>query len=206
MSLRVLLCAVLALSVFSTQAGVLPKPRLPVKGLAIGLGAVAAGVAAKEHCRKRPDQCRAAGEALEGAQEKAGEVLKAGKKTLSNYRLKKALNEELGATGEPPNPKGCEAHHIVPRGENRLWARESVNTAREAIASCVDIDSAENGVYLPVSDEAQCLGRRHYGLHNRRYYDSVADRLLAARSGGGCDGVRFELRLIKDELSSGRFQ
>ncbi len=127
MSMRVLLCGVLALSVFSTQAGVLPKPRLPApsKALIFGVGAAAAGVTAsvalKEHCTKHPDQCQAAGEALNGVQEKAVETFK---KAVGNHKLKKALNEELGATGEPPNPKGCEAHHIVPRGENRMWARE----------------------------------------------------------------------------------
>lgn len=207
MSMRVLLCAVMALSVFSTQAGVLPKPRLPLvpQGLIVGVGAVAAGVAAKEHCARRPDQCQAAGEALDSAKEKAGEVLKAGQKKLSNHKLKKALNEELGATGEPPNPKGCEAHHIVPRGENRLWARQSANAAREAIDGCVDLDAVENGVYLPAKDGSQCFGRRHTGLHTRAYYDDIARRLVEAREDQGCAGVERKLLEIKRELSSGRY-
>lgn len=212
MSVRALLCAVLALSVVSAQAGGLP---LPKKGLLLGGAAVVIGAgavsAAKKHCTTSIDpdtggrRPHCEGINVEGLQEKAGDAAETVKTSLSNYRPRKALNHELGATGEPPNPQGCEAHHIVPRRENRVWARQSANAAREAIEGCIDIDAVENGVYLPAKDGAQCFGRKHTGLHTRAYYSDIARRLVDARSSRGCVGVERKLLEIKHELSSGMY-
>ena len=96
-----------------------------------------------------------------------------------------------------------EAHHIVPRGENRMWAREFAESARESLAGCVDLDSAENGVYLPANENGSCRGRYHRGLHTKKYYSEIAERLELARTTGGCRGVSDELSNIKTELSVG---
>ena len=205
MQKRFILAITLALSCSMLQAGGLFKP----KKLLLGAGALVAGAAvvnaAKKHCRTVVDidtgQHRPQCDGVDAGALK--ERVEGATKSKNNDKLKKALNIELGATGEPPNPNGCEAHHIVPRGENRIWARQAANMSREAIESCVSIDSAENGVYLPAKDSAQCLGRRHRGLHTKNYYDSIAQRLNDARVLGGCGELRRELSLIKRELALG---
>ena len=211
-SARMILCCLLGAASFSVQAGVLPLPgkKALVGGVAVVAGA-AAIQAAKKHCSiisdpatgQRRTQCD--GVNVGGVAEKADETVDRAKAKLGTYKLRRALNLELGATGEPPNPKGCEAHHIVPRGENRIWARESAGLARAAIEGCVDIESAENGVYLPAKVQSQCYGRRHPGLHSRAYYDDLAERLSQAREDRGCSGVRRALSEIKTELASGTY-
>ena len=126
-------------------------------------------------------------------------------KSSSTYELRKALNEERRSAGLPPDPEDCDAHHIVPKGENREWALESVTQARGALEGCVDLDSALNGVYLPGKKNGApgCEGSYHKALHTRDYYNNLEDRLLGAKSIEGCDGVKSELIKIKNELMNG---
>lgn len=128
-------------------------------------------------------------------------------------KLKKALNEEirnLPATGSPPppqDPKDCAAHHIVPQEENRKWAKDLADDARDSIDGCVDMHSAENGIYLPHGEnkkKAECKGTDHNRVHRRSYYEDISVRLNRAKRYNGCSGVRDELQSIKNELSSGK--
>lgn len=119
-------------------------------------------------------------------------------------KLRDALNVEQIAAGQPPDPEDCDAHHIVPKREGRLWAAESADAARSVLESCqIDLDSADNGIYLPNKiSGSQCKGSYHKTLHTARYYKDIAQRLGKARK-YGCKNVTNELRAIKHDLLRG---
>lgn len=119
--------------------------------------------------------------------------------------LRKGLNDERIASGLPPDPEDCDAHHIVPKQEGRQWAKQYADDSREILNECeISIDSAENGVYLPGSKVgAKCSGTYHKSLHTREYYINIRDRLANAYT-QGCDAVYDELRNIKAELLEGK--
>lgn len=122
------------------------------------------------------------------------------------YELRKALNEEQVATGMPPDPDDCDAHHIVPKREGRAWAVDSANNARYVLDSCnIDLNSVENGVYLPGKRSgAQCSGSYHKNLHSKKYYESIEKRLSKAQR-KSCSDVMDELRAIKNDLATGGY-
>lgn len=131
--------------------------------------------------------------------------LKASVGAANTRELRKNLNAAQIATGMPPDPDDCDAHHIVPQKEARPWAVKFANEARAALNGCVDIDSVANGVYLPnkINGGGQCQGSYHKTLHTRKYYLDLAARLGAARQLGGCKEVMSELRVVKQLLQSG---
>lgn len=115
----------------------------------------------------------------------------------------KELRKNLAANGEQAK-KGCAAHHIVPRADNRSFLNGAPQEAREILGACdIDIDSAINGVYLPYEDDAQCSGAKHVDLHTESYYRAVVTALRSALR-GGCDKVRSRLSGLKDDLKAGR--
>ena len=179
-----------------------------VKRKIFGLGAIAGGVAlyqsAKKNCHseKDPETGRVLWICNKQPAIDDGDITD---KSSSTYELRKALNEERVSAGLPPDPEDCDAHHIVPKGENREWALESVTQARGALEGCVDLDSALNGVYLPGKKNGApgCEGSYHRGLHTRDYYLDLGIRLPDAYLTEGCDGVQRELIKIKNELMSG---
>lgn len=115
--------------------------------------------------------------------------------------LRRALNIERVAAGQPPDPENCDAHHIVPKNEARIWASEYAKEARAILESCqIDLDSADNGIYLPSRlSGAQCAGSYHKTLHTAKYYKDIAQRLFDAKE-ESCSEVSTELRLIKHDL------
>lgn len=126
-------------------------------------------------------------------------------KNAGTYQLRKALNAERTSSGMPPDPDDCDAHHIVPKGESRKWAQDMVQSARDALNGCVDIDAATNGVYLPNKKTGgQCTGSYHKTLHTQKYYSEIEQRLTAANRLDGCGGVQNELEAIKSELVKGK--
>ena len=148
-----------------------------VKKKLFGLGVIAGGMAlyqsAKKNCHSEKDP-------------ETGQVIwicnkqpaiddnEITDKSSSTYELRKALNEERRSAGLPPDPDDCDAHHIVPKGENREWATNYAKSARSILVGCLDIDSAENGVYLPSkSGSANCSGRYHKSLHTKQYYAAI---------------------------------
>ena len=115
------------------------------------------------------------------------------------------LADSLEASGEPAK-EGCDPHHIVPWNEGRKWAKSYADGAREILDTCdIQIDSAENGVWLPKSPNADCEGAWHPRLHNKDYYRQVYEDLLDASKSSAdkevsCDRVKEELSRIKDQL------
>lgn len=123
-------------------------------------------------------------------------------------KLKQSLiasNVAAGNSGEPPD--GCDAHHIVPEKEGRPWAKKFVEPSRKILVACnIDINSAENGVFLPRSEstKSECTGTFHRSMHDENYYTKVFTELdKAMNNGGGCSEVKNTLRLIKEDLING---
>lgn len=121
-------------------------------------------------------------------------------------KLRKALNIEQVAADQPSDPENCDAHHIVPKNEGRVWASKYAKEARAILESCqIDLDSADNGIYLPgKAAGAQCSGSYHKTLHTAKYYEDITLRLSKAGD-NGCDQVAKELRLIKHDLLTGKY-
>lgn len=109
------------------------------------------------------------------------------------------LRKNLAAAGEPRPGDGCAAHHIVMKDDGRFPASQQ---ARAILEECgIDLDSAENGVWLPDTKEGSaCHGAYHRTLHTEAYADDIYIRLRIAREKDGCDGVIDELKKIKMEL------
>ena len=60
----------------------------------------------------------------------------------------------------------------------------------------IDIDSHWNGIFLPKD--------MHKGLHTRKYYNAITEKLTEAEAGGRTNVLR-ELQKIRDQLASGIF-
>ncbi len=180
----------------------------PFRTLLIG-----GGLAYMLHCHRDangnfPKECLPKGGAQQDAAAPDEEAIleKSNPVKAANLRkLKASLAQEQVAAGMPPEPPdGCAAHHIVPDQEGRLGLKALADEARKAIDGCVDINDAENGVYLPNGANASCPGSYHRTLHNGKYYEDVSRRLTKARLTDGCQGVSEELQAIKSELIGGR--
>lgn len=180
------------------SAGILKRP---LAGTALVIGGAAAFVSIQKNCHSiiDPDTGKtlihcSKSRVIDGQTDKSS----------STYHLKKALNDERTSAGLPPDPKDCDAHHIVPKSEGRAWAKDYADSARESLRGCVDIDSAANGVFLPGKPKgSQCDGSYHKSLHTEKYYFDISQRLQDARSSYGCQGVQDSLKFIKEDLSSG---
>lgn len=121
--------------------------------------------------------------------------------------IKGLIGERVAAGGPPEPPKGCEGHHIVPQKDKRSFALPYADDLRYILKDCnIDIDSVENGVYLPKkgAQNPECEGKFHSDLHNEPYYRQVFDYLNEAKNQNGCSGVKDTLRFIKDNLSAGK--
>lgn len=127
----------------------------------------------------------------------------------SYSKLRTALNNHRTSNGMPPiGPEDdCDAHHIVPKNDSRPGVAQHANLARKAISGCVEIDSHENGIFLPRKlGGSGCEGPNHHRtIHTKEYYKTVSDRLYKARDLRGCKGVSKELKKIKLELYKGKF-
>ncbi len=116
------------------------------------------------------------------------------------------LRKNMAAAGEDIPPKGshCAAHHIVPvEHESSPLFEESRNILKEC---GIDINSAENGVFLPDSRKPSsfCAGRTyHRDLHTNLYARKLFLKLNDAMENDGCDGVHKALQEIKQDLKDG---
>ena len=113
------------------------------------------------------------------------------------------LRKNLTAAGEPKPGKGCAAHHIVMKDDGKFPASKN---ARKILEECgIDIDSAENGVWLPdTQEDSACHGVYHRTLHTQDYADYVYRLLKFAKEKSGCDGVVSALKDIKSGLTNER--
>lgn len=124
----------------------------------------------------------------------------------SYSKLKRALiAEQVQAGGSSEPPEDCDAHHIVPENEKRKFAEPYASDSRQILKSCnIDINSAENGVFLPRSESrkstAKCEGKAHMNVHGKDYYVEIYNRLRNANEIDGCSGVVDSLKSIKVDL------
>lgn len=128
-------------------------------------------------------------------------------KSSHTVELRRNLNRDQISAGMPPDPDDCDAHHIVPKKEGRKWARGAADDARAILEMCnIDIDSEQNGIYLPNKNNgsSDCRGSYHKTLHKKKYYEEIRGRLTKA-SGVDCNTVADELAAIKNDLLLGRF-
>ena len=115
------------------------------------------------------------------------------------------LRSNLAKAGEQGG-KNCDAHHIVPKNDNREWAKDSVSFSRGVLESCgIDLDSAANGVWLPGKEnDSDCVGTYHKTIHTKQYYVLIRS-LLSAVVDNGCESVSEELHSIKQGILRGEF-
>ena len=108
-----------------------------------------------------------------------------------------ALAHNLQQVGVKRPPGDIEAHHIV-AGTSRHHHDARVVLQRYGI----DINSANNGVFLPSCGTSGAIGAIHCGGHTRDYFDAVAERIVTAGASGKI-AVLNELGSIKLELLQG---
>lgn len=113
------------------------------------------------------------------------------------------LQKNLAKAGEPKPGKGCAAHHIVMKEDGKFPASEE---SRRLLERCsIDLDSAENGVWLPdTQNGSACQGAYHRTLHTQSYSIKVYRKLLSGFIKNKCGGVRNALEDIKQELKNGK--
>ncbi|MBR7977021.1 RHS domain-containing protein [Burkholderia vietnamiensis] len=109
--------------------------------------------------------------------------------------VKLSNNLEAAGTARPANSA---AHHIV--GDTASKA----GPARRILAKYgIDVDSAENGVFLPNRNNTDGMsGILHNGRHPDAYFDAVNQLITRADAFGGKQAVLDELKNIGQKLSS----
>jgi len=131
-------------------------------------------------------------EAQQPAVQQAGRAAATQTATASSRVLGKNL-ETAGLT----RPPGTAAHHIVAgTSPKAIKARGALERFE------VDINSTENGVFLPARGGSPAPGASHPRLHTNKYFDEVNVRLDQAATR---DEAVQVLRDIRDELMKGMF-
>ncbi|MEA5023430.1 hypothetical protein SDC9_21106 [bioreactor metagenome] len=115
--------------------------------------------------------------------------------TATNHSLKLKNNLLKGQSDPGPNHA---AHHIVAHGAKKL---EAVLSRAILKKYNIDIDAAENGVFLPTVRGAGSAAY-HPGLHTNRYYENVYSLLKGAKDRN--DAIRI-LNDIRQQLLNGTF-
>lgn len=192
-----------AMVVAPAHAGVLKQA---IKHPVIAGGVIVAGAAMVVNAKKR--RCAATADGISDGSQCNNAPPKIGLKDKAALLLQKSqtkeLRKSLKAAGEDGD-KGCAAHHIVPKNENRKWARDDAEDVREILSNCnIHIDDAINGIYLPFNQDAECVGANHRKLHTMDYYRELVRR-LARGALNDCHDVKNELREIKKELRQNTF-
>lgn len=133
----------------------------------------------------------------------AGPVVKAGAAAAAAFRQSRAssrvLERNLLAQGMKKGA-GFHTHHMVAGADARaLKARQILDKFG------IDINSAENGIFLPGSD-AMKNGYKgklplHPRIHTKEYHEWVYEQLKRAKSG---DEARELLKTIREGIESGK--
>ena len=124
--------------------------------------------------------------------------------TIDDLIVDKSNSEVLGnnlrAVGDHPPHAGYEPHHIVPSNAGGA----AMGAVRMKLAALgVDLNSAENGVWLPTSrSPIGAPGAYHPRLNNAEYLEAVARSFTDARTKGQAEAI---LRDIKGQLLSETF-
>jgi RHS repeat-associated protein len=103
-----------------------------------------------------------------------------------------ALAVNLRLIKAPKSCTACQAHHIVPGGEQFQSALDARNLLQH---HNIDINSFMNGVWLDAT--------AHHGRHLRAYSDQIWIRLQQANAAGGKPSVYAELVTLQKELQAG---
>jgi hypothetical protein len=114
----------------------------------------------------------------------------------------KALRRNLGA-----RPANTAAHHVV------SWYDSNASEARQILRQFgIDIDSTENGVYLPrflkdVPHPDMPDAYAHSSVHTKAYYLNITDLLVGTSEipGATKEDIQNVLRDIALELQSGTY-
>lgn len=101
------------------------------------------------------------------------------------------LGANIEAAGNA-RPADSAAHHIVPSGSNNA---DAIEARRRLGRFGIDINSADNGVFLPNSPASSATGAYHPSLHTDRYYGAVNDALGRARTKDQAIGVLNDIKL-----------
>lgn len=112
------------------------------------------------------------------------------------YALKKDMQKRLDETGDMRFLKvdGDDAHHIVPAGDPK--AKES----QEILAYLgIDINSADNGVYL-CSSASDCWGSTVHGRHGKSYTETVNQRIKKVFNDNKKRGTGAQKKAVIQEL------
>ncbi|SDQ79443.1 RHS repeat-associated core domain-containing protein [Pseudomonas grimontii] len=113
---------------------------------------------------------------------------------LTGCQLAAAMKKKTGL----PRPPNSAAHHIVGETSKGSAAARKILKKHK-----IDINSAENGVFLPNKNNTNGMpGILHNGRHPNDYLDTVNSRIIAASKAGGKKEVLAELKSMKDKLSS----
>ena len=114
------------------------------------------------------------------------------------------LADNLNATNRPRPSNVDVPHHIVPRGSYR--GNLDVQRAKDVLTrNGIDLDDADNGVWLPSSRQGATTGTIHERIHTNRYFQEVADRLERAELTGIAGAVETEMANIASLLDTGLF-
>lgn len=113
---------------------------------------------------------------------------------LTGCQLAAAMKKKTGL----PRPPNSAAHHLVGETSKGSAAARKILKKHK-----IDINSAENGVFLPNKNNTNGMpGILHNGRHPNDYLDAVNSRIIAASKAGGKKQVLAELKSMKDKLSS----
>lgn len=104
------------------------------------------------------------------------------------------LARNMEAAGHGPRPPGHASHHIVAGGAYANIPEVSESRMILQKFDIDDLDTAENGVYLPYA--------QHRSTHDREYFVAVRDELLDATSRSDVEDI---LSSIAERLDQGTF-
>ncbi len=107
------------------------------------------------------------------------------------------LAGNMEAAGMGAKPAGYAAHHIVP-----ATAADAAQARAILAAHGIQLNDAENGVYLPTPNAVVANGIIHNGRHPSEYIDAVNQAIYNADQRGGKAEVLNELNKIRGILQN----
>lgn len=126
---------------------------------------------------------------------------------LSVEQASVELAKNMADAGMGQKQPGYAAHHIVPYS---LWAKNE--TIKEILKSSgIEINGAQNGVYLPTKIENEQLAKNkkppvpgitHTGRHPNIYSDYVEQRIITAYNNNQAIGVQQEIDFMRQLLAN----
>lgn len=115
---------------------------------------------------------------------------------LMDRRASDILSGNLQAAGVA-RPADTDAHHIVPYGDSRAAGIRQLLERFD-----IDINSADNGVFLPNKPDSAAPGSYHPRLNNRDYYDQLREDFIGVSSRQEAQDV---LSRIRSQLLNGTY-